>query len=83
MSNEPRPKLLPDPKVAARYDVHTRTIKRWDKNPALNFPPAIKINDRSYRDVAQLDSWDLQNSREAAARTSAVRRDRSSETTTT
>jgi hypothetical protein len=74
MSDQPKPKLLSDPKVAARYDVHTRTIKRWDKNPALNFPPAIRINERNYRDVAQLDSWDLQNSREAAARlTAAVR----------
>jgi hypothetical protein len=66
MSDKTRPKLLPDPQVAARYAVHTRTIKRWDRNPALNFPPAIKINDRSYRDVARLDSWDLENSRRAA-----------------
>jgi hypothetical protein len=76
MSDEPRSKLLPDSKVAARYDVHTRTLKRWDKNPALNFPPAIKINERNYRDVDQLDSWDLQNSRAAAARhTAAVRKE--------
>jgi hypothetical protein len=61
-----QPKLLPDPKVAARYQVHTRTIKRWDKNPALNFPPAIRINDRSYRDVAGLDAWDRENARRAA-----------------
>jgi hypothetical protein len=51
-------KYIPDPLVAARYGVHAVTLWRWDKNPALNFPPPITINKRKYRDVAALDAWD-------------------------
>jgi len=60
--------LLPDPAVARRYGVHPFTLRRWDKNPDLGFPPVIKVNKRSYREVAALDAWDRKNSREAATR---------------
>ena len=39
-------RLIPDPKVCQRYDIHTSTLRNWDNNPALNFPKAIKINKR-------------------------------------
>jgi hypothetical protein len=62
-------KLIPDRIVAReRYHVHPHTLRRWDKNPALNFPPPIYVNNRRYRDAAALDAWDRRNSREAATR---------------
>jgi predicted DNA-binding transcriptional regulator AlpA len=53
-------KLLPDPQVATRYGVTSRTIDRWDERPALGFPPAIRINNRKYRRVGELELWEKQ-----------------------
>jgi hypothetical protein len=50
--------LLPDPLVAKRYNVSTRTLPRWDGNPALGFPPPIRINQRKYRRVRDLEQWE-------------------------
>jgi hypothetical protein len=63
-----KPVLLPDPAVAQRYGVHPFTLRRWDKNAELGFPPVILVNNRRYREIAALDAWDRKNSREAAAR---------------
>jgi len=49
-------------------------LARWDETPGLAFPPAIKIRNRKYRDAAQLDAWDVENSRRAAAMNSNTRR---------
>ena len=69
MAGTAKPVLIPDPIVAReRYRVHPHTLRRWDKNPALGFPPVIIVNNRRYREVAKLDAWDRKNSREAAAR---------------
>lgn len=50
-------RLLPDRLVALRYSIVSRTISRWDKNPELGFPKAIRINQRKYRSEAELDAW--------------------------
>jgi hypothetical protein len=50
--------LLPDPLVAERYQVHLRTLYRWDDRPALGFPKPIRINGRKYRRVNQLETWE-------------------------
>jgi hypothetical protein len=63
-----KPVLLPDPAVARRYGVHPFTLRRWDENPGLGFPPVIMVNGRRYREIAKLDIWDRKNSREAATR---------------
>jgi len=63
-----KPVLLPDPAVARRYGVHPFTLRRWDNNPALGFPPVVKVNGRRYREAEKLDAWDRKNSREAATR---------------
>ena len=63
-----KPVLLPDPAVAKRYGVHPFTLRRWDENPELGFPPVIMVNGRRYREIAKLDAWDRKNSREAATR---------------
>jgi hypothetical protein len=36
--SDPRSGLLPDPRVADRYQVTSRTICRWDTQPNLGFP---------------------------------------------
>ena len=51
-------KFLPDSKVCERYGVCASTIFRWDSNPDLGFPKAIRINGRKYRDEAELDHFD-------------------------
>lgn len=52
--------LLPDPQVAARYGVSSRTIFRWDEQQALGFPRPVRINRRKYRRIAQLENWERQ-----------------------
>ena len=61
--------LIPDRDVAReRYRVHPYALRRWDKNPALDFPPPVYVNGRRYREAEALEAWDRKNSREAAAR---------------
>jgi hypothetical protein len=50
--------LLPEAKVRERYGVSSMTLWRWDRNSSLNFPPALRINNRKYRDSAKLDAFD-------------------------
>jgi hypothetical protein len=49
---------LPRKMTCARYGVCTKTIERWEKNPALKFPRALVINGRKYDDEDELDRWD-------------------------
>jgi hypothetical protein len=51
-------RLLPEAHVAARYGVAVCTLRRWDLDPRLNFPPTIQIRGRNYRDADALDAWD-------------------------
>ena len=44
--------------VAARYGVTTRSVDRWWKNPDLNFPQPIIINERKYWAVTDLETWE-------------------------
>jgi hypothetical protein len=50
--------LLPDPLVAERYKVTSRTICRWDGQAELGFPKAIRINGRKYRHLHELENWE-------------------------
>ena len=69
MADPKKQVLISDRDVAReRYRVHPHTLRRWDKNLALEFPPPVYVNGRRYREVAALDRWDLKNSREAATR---------------
>jgi hypothetical protein len=49
--------LMPDAKVARFFGVCSKTIERWDADEKLNFPPAIEINGRRYRDAEQLNAF--------------------------
>ena len=58
-------KWLPDDKVADRYDVTTRTIQRWEKDPELGFPQAVWFGRRrKRRSLEALQAYD----RKCAAR---------------
>jgi hypothetical protein len=50
--------LIREAKVAKRYDVDKRTLKNWDKQPELGFPPPVFINGHRYRDGDKLDKFD-------------------------
>jgi hypothetical protein len=66
---ERKPVLISERKVAARYDVSTRTLARWDLEPGLGFPPVIYVRERRYRELLKLEKWDRANARKAAAQT--------------
>jgi hypothetical protein len=53
--------LLPDSAVARRYDVHLRSLARWDRNPTLGFPAPIQINGRKYRRRSELEEFERRN----------------------
>jgi hypothetical protein len=50
--------LIPDPKVAQRYAVSTRTLPRWDARPDLGFPAPIVICGRKYRRRSELEAFE-------------------------
>jgi len=50
--------LLPNPRVAARYRVTSRTVDRWERQPGLNFPKPTRINHRKYYRIADLEIWE-------------------------
>jgi predicted DNA-binding transcriptional regulator AlpA len=58
-------RLLPDHKVCERYCVSPMTLWRWDRDPQLNFPKAIRIRGRKYRDQGELDAFDATRERDA------------------
>jgi len=51
-------RLIPDPAVCRRYGIHSSTLYNWDRNPNLNFPKPIYINNRKFRDEGELDEFD-------------------------
>ena len=57
---------LPTGAVAARYGVTTRSVDRWWKDPDLNFPQPIIINERKYWAVTDLEIWERQRVAEKA-----------------
>jgi hypothetical protein len=54
-------RYLTDRQVCQRYNVHTTTLFRWDRNPQVGFPKPIRINGRKYRDEAALDDFDREH----------------------
>jgi hypothetical protein len=59
MQDDPRrQRYLPDALVRQRYGVSDMTIQRWDADPELGFPKALRINGRRYRDEAELEAWE-------------------------
>jgi hypothetical protein len=53
------PQFLPTRAVCKRYSISDRTLARWEKDPDLNFPQPLKINDRKYYNAAALAAFDI------------------------
>jgi hypothetical protein len=53
----PNDELVPDPQVWREFRVTSMTGWRWTRDPALGFPPVIKIRSRNYRSRAALNAW--------------------------
>lgn len=49
-----------------RFDISDRTVDRWEADPKLNFPKALRINGRRYWLLADIVEWE--RSREAETR---------------
>ena len=47
-------------------DVCDMTLWRWIKDPALGFPPPLRINGRRFWKVADLERWEAVRMHEAA-----------------
>ena len=60
-------RLLPAPVVCRRYGVSAMTIWRWEHDPQLDFPKAIRIRRRKYRDERELDAFDARQAEAANA----------------
>lgn len=44
--------------VAKRFGVTTRTVKRWEKRPELDFPIVTMINGRGYHDEEKIEGFE-------------------------
>jgi hypothetical protein len=40
--------LVPNPRVRQEFNVSYQTIRRWERDPKLNFPAPVWINGRKY-----------------------------------
>lgn len=58
IETETTSQLLPTRAVCKRYGISDRTLARWERDPALNFPQPLKINDRKYYDATALTAFD-------------------------
>ena len=56
--NESNTSYLPARKVRERYDVSDMTLWRWLKDPDLNFPKPMRINNRRLWNNGHLDAFD-------------------------
>jgi predicted DNA-binding transcriptional regulator AlpA len=61
---------LPAGQVRARYDVSDMAIWRWLRDEALRFPAPIRIHNRRYWKLAELEAWEA--SRDGGANASAA-----------
>ena len=60
-------KLLPAPRVSARYGVTSMTLWRWLKNSTLAFPAPLRINARRYWRLTDLVAWERARGAEPSA----------------
>jgi hypothetical protein len=49
---------LTGPQVDERYSISPMTRHRWQRNGALNFPAAMKINRRCFWSLDALQTWE-------------------------
>lgn len=58
--------LLPTRLVCRRYGVCDRTIARWERDPELEFPQPLLINNRKYYAAEKLAEFDARQQKVAA-----------------
>ena len=61
---------LPAAQVRARYGVSDMSLWRWLKNEDLAFPHPIRINNRRFWRLNELEAWEATRDGGADARTS-------------
>jgi len=49
--------FVPDPRVVRELGITAMTLWRYDQDPDLDFPPAIKIRNKNYRSRNMLEAW--------------------------
>jgi hypothetical protein len=49
--------LVPDPVFAEELGIHLRTLDRWDRDPDVGTPRAVKIRNRKYRWRSEIDHF--------------------------
>jgi hypothetical protein len=54
----PERRYLTELEVCERYDVVPLTLRRWDEDPTLGFPPPLIIRGRKFRDEDELLAFD-------------------------
>jgi predicted DNA-binding transcriptional regulator AlpA len=66
--------LVPDPQVWKELGVSSMTGWRWSHDPALDFPPAVRIRGRNFRSRQMLERWKAKMMRRAIAQRSENKR---------
>jgi hypothetical protein len=64
---DPHERLIPDKVVKTEFGVSLMTLMRWERNPALDFPPPIVINGHRYRSRKLLEKFKADLIRKAIA----------------
>jgi hypothetical protein len=59
--------LVPDKFVAAEFNISKMGLWRWTNDPALGFPPQIKIRNRNFRSRRALEDFKARMMRQAIA----------------
>jgi hypothetical protein len=68
---------LPDSRIAERYGVCPRTIKRWRLNPNVCFPKLdLRINGRAFTSDATLDAFDTLRRQQPTTATATTENER-------
>jgi hypothetical protein len=60
--------LVPDPVVWREFGISSMTGWRWDRDPELQFPPAIQIRGRNFRSRRALEEFKARMMRSAIAK---------------
>jgi hypothetical protein len=55
----PDDSFLTDRRIARRYSVSVRSVKRWQRDEALGFPqPDMVVNGRNFTKLSRLEAWE-------------------------
>ncbi len=60
--------LVAKPTLAKELDTTPRTVDRWSRDPALNFPAPLKMNRRVYFYRDEIEKWKLSRVRASIER---------------